>query len=89
MSPVVFPVHLSENDPALYLGISLSTIRRWRRSADGPSFYRSGGVLRYCREALDSFIARNTQRLIMARDGDSGNAKTAPGVLRKRPAVRL
>ncbi len=61
MSPVVFPVHLSEKEAALYLGVSLSTIRRWRCSSGGPSFYRFGRVLRYCQEALDAFIARNTQ----------------------------
>ena len=60
MSPVVFPVHLSEKDAARYLGISLSTIRRWRRNSSGPSFYRFWGVLRYCRDALDAFIASNT-----------------------------
>jgi len=60
MSQVPFSLQLSEKDAALYLGISLSTIRRWRHSHTGPAYYRFGGVLRYGHAALDAFIARNT-----------------------------
>ena len=61
MSPrVTFPVQLSEKEAAAYVGVSLSTIRRWRRSSTGPAFYRFGGVLRYGREGLDAFIAKHT-----------------------------
>jgi excisionase family DNA binding protein len=52
---------LSEKEAAIYLGISLSTIRRWRKTADGPKFYRHGNVLRYRQEALEEFISQNTR----------------------------
>jgi excisionase family DNA binding protein len=56
-----FPSFLSEREAAAYLSVSLSTIRRWRRAATGPQFFRFGGVLRYGREALQAFVAKNTQ----------------------------
>ena len=60
MSPVTFPLHLSEKEAAAYLGVSLSTVRRWRRGKIGPAYYRVGDVLRYARGGLDAFIAKNT-----------------------------
>jgi len=60
MSQVSFPVQLSERDAAVYLCISLSTIRRWRRSNTGPAYYRFGDVLRYRQEGFDQFISNNT-----------------------------
>ena len=61
MSQVAFPAQLPEKEAARYLGVSLSTIRRWRRGHTGPAYYRFGDVLRYGREALDAFIAQNTR----------------------------
>jgi excisionase family DNA binding protein len=53
--------YLSEKEAAAYLGISLSTIRRWRRRKIGPAFFQFGGVLRYSREAVEQFITKNTK----------------------------
>jgi excisionase family DNA binding protein len=54
-------VFLSEKEAATYLGgISLSTLRRLRRNGRGPEYIRFGDILRYRREALDAFLARNT-----------------------------
>ena len=55
------PPFSSEKEAAAYLSVSLSTIRRWRRTNAGPAFFRFGGVLRYDREALEAFIAKNTK----------------------------
>jgi excisionase family DNA binding protein len=55
------PSFFSEKEAAAYLSVSLSTIRRWRRTKTGPELFRFGGVLRYSREALDVFIANNTR----------------------------
>jgi excisionase family DNA binding protein len=55
------PSFFSEKEAAAYLSVSLSTIRRWRRRKNGPAFFRFGGVLRYDREALGAFIAKNTK----------------------------
>jgi excisionase family DNA binding protein len=54
------PTFLSEKEAAAYLTVSLSTIRRWRHTSTGPAVFRFGDVLRYAREALDEFIAKNT-----------------------------
>jgi excisionase family DNA binding protein len=61
MGHIGFPKWLSEKEAAAYLSVSLSTIRRWRRSHTGPDVYRFGGVVRYCQDALDAFITKYTQ----------------------------
>jgi hypothetical protein len=60
MGPANPPNFFSEKEAAAQLDISLSTIRRWRRSKIGPAFFRFGGVLRYGRQALEEFVANNT-----------------------------
>ena len=60
MPPVVSPAYLSEKEAAAYLTVSLSTVRRWRRAKIGPAYLRFGGVLRYSRQSLQAFIAKNT-----------------------------
>jgi hypothetical protein len=60
MGPSIPPSFLSEKDAATHLCISLSTIRRWRRAKIGPEFLRFGGVLRYGRQSLEAFVAKNT-----------------------------
>jgi Helix-turn-helix domain len=47
---------LSEKEAALYLGVSVSTMRRWRRTKSGPPLFRFGGVLRYRCDDLDTFV---------------------------------
>ena len=61
MPSVTSPLFLSEKETATYLGVSLSTVRRWRRSGVGPACFRFGGVLRYRRESLEAFIRANTE----------------------------
>jgi predicted site-specific integrase-resolvase len=59
----VFPtatVSVSEKQAALYLGVSLSTFRRWRRKGVGPVYWRFGDILRYSQAALDEFRDKNT-----------------------------
>lgn len=58
-SPVSNLAMLSERDAAAYLAVSLSTIRRWRRMHIGPEYFRFGDILRYSREALEAFRAKN------------------------------
>ena len=55
------PTFFSEREAAAYLSISLSTIRRWRRTNIGPAFFKFGDILRYSREALDEFVAKHTK----------------------------
>jgi len=57
----ITPALLTEAQAAEYLGVSLSTIRRWRKQqGKGPAFFRVGDILRYAVSALDSFITNNT-----------------------------
>ena len=60
MPPVVCPTFFSEKETAEYLAVSLSTLRRWRRSHTGPDHFRFGGVLRYRLVDLDRFIEKFT-----------------------------
>jgi excisionase family DNA binding protein len=41
----------TEREAARLLNISLSTIRRWRKTGEVPVF-RVGDILRYCHESL-------------------------------------
>jgi len=61
MSQVGSSALLSEKSAASYLGVSLSTIRRWRRANIGPAYFRFGDVLRYAQDGLDAFIRQNTR----------------------------
>ncbi len=58
---IITPALLTEAQTADYLGISLSTIRRWRKKlGKGPAFFRVGDCLRYHLSELDKFIAEHT-----------------------------
>ncbi len=50
------PLLISEREAAVRLGISLSTIRRWRRRKTGPPHIRIGGILRYRIADVDNFV---------------------------------
>jgi excisionase family DNA binding protein len=50
----------TEAEAADLLSISLSTLRRWRRSGTGPAWFRVGSILRYNQTALDEFIRTHT-----------------------------
>ena len=47
---------LSEKEAAVYLSVSPSTLRRWRKANCGPRMFRFGGILRYRLEDLDAFL---------------------------------
>jgi predicted DNA-binding transcriptional regulator AlpA len=53
---------LTESQSANHLGISLSTLRRWRRKGIGPRHFFLGAILRYRISDLDEFVAQHTQR---------------------------
>jgi hypothetical protein len=52
---------LTEGQSAQRLGVSLSTLRRWRKNGVGPKFFLLGGILRYRIVDLDEFVARHTR----------------------------
>jgi hypothetical protein len=57
--PEVLPRLLDERQAARYLNVSPSTMVRWRKRREGPSFFQHGGVIRYAPESLDKFIDKN------------------------------
>lgn len=44
---VVMPAMLSTDDAADYLGVSLSTLSKWRQAGVGPKYVKSGRFIRY------------------------------------------
>lgn len=52
---------LSEKQAALYLDVSIWTLREWRRKRKGPAFIRlNAKQLRYHVKELDRFIEERT-----------------------------
>jgi predicted DNA-binding transcriptional regulator AlpA len=43
------------------LAVSISTIRRWRRTGDGPSFVRFGKSVRYRIADVEAWVAAKTR----------------------------
>lgn len=44
---VVMPAMLSTDDAADYLGVSISTLSKWRQAGVGPTYVKSGRFIRY------------------------------------------
>ena len=51
------PRLISESEAAAHLHQSLSTLRRWRRQGNGPTFVRFGRMVFYQPRDLEDFIA--------------------------------
>jgi predicted DNA-binding transcriptional regulator AlpA len=49
-------VWLTEPEAAQRLGVSVATLRRWRRLKEGPPWYRLGHSVKYQIEQIDKFI---------------------------------
>jgi excisionase family DNA binding protein len=50
--------NLNDVEVAGYLGVSVSTIRRWRLTGGGPRWVRIGGSIRYPVADLEAYVAR-------------------------------
>ena len=51
---------LSERDAAHYIGISVHTLRKWRKAGKAPAHFSASRVIRYPKKELDEFIAAHT-----------------------------
>jgi hypothetical protein len=51
---------LSEAAAAAYIGISISGLRKWRKTGKAPSHFRVGRIIRYSKRTLDDFIAAHS-----------------------------
>jgi excisionase family DNA binding protein len=58
---------LTEHQCAERLGVSISTVRRMRRTNTGPSYFRIGRLVRYRHEDVECFISERIQREEVAR----------------------
>ena len=76
------PTTISPNDrqlvftssqAALYLGVSLATIRRWTDAGHIACYRTPGGQRRFSRAQLDSFITS------MSQEGPVGDVSTGGG----------
>jgi len=69
----------TSSQAALYLGVSLATIRRWTDAGHISCFRTPGGQRRFSRDQLDSFIASMQQESVPAasRERSEGSAQVA------------
>ena len=51
---------LNEHETAEQLGISVNTLRTWRRQARGPRWIKLGRTVRYKPADLDQWLKANT-----------------------------
>jgi len=64
----------SVRDTAVYLGVSVSTLNKWRVFGNGPRFCRLGRRVAYRQKDIDDFVAGNLRR----STSDSGEAEMEP-----------
>ena len=53
---------VNEIEAALRLGLSPTTLRRWRWAGTGPSYIKLGGAVRYDLAVLEAFIEASRRR---------------------------
>ena len=53
---------LNETDAADYLGLQISTLRRWRWAGTGPAFLKLGSAVRYDPNDLQAYLDECRQR---------------------------
>jgi predicted DNA-binding transcriptional regulator AlpA len=53
------PVGFTEGEAASYLGLTVYTLRKWRREGSGPEYIRCGSrLIRYMQADIDSWLAQ-------------------------------
>ena len=61
---------LSQKDARQFLGVSLSTLIRWKAGRVGPKAFKIGGRVKYRLSTLKAFIAECEAS---STDGEAGN----------------
>jgi predicted DNA-binding transcriptional regulator AlpA len=56
------PIHLTAKQSVVYLNISYSSFRRWRKDSAFPTPFRYRGVWRWRLSDLDAFVAAHIQK---------------------------
>jgi len=52
---------LNEKEAANYLGLKVSTLRRWRWAGCGLKFHKIGSAVRYSPQEIQAFIKSGTR----------------------------
>ena len=78
-------VFLSTPQAAERLGLSPRTLEQYRRTGEGPVFYRFGYLVRYLGADLEAWAAVR-RRTTTAEDGNARRYRTGPR--RRKPARR-
>ena len=56
MSTKTLPTYISESDAAIYLGVSVKSLRRWRFERRGPAYAKiEGKLVRYPSKSLEDW----------------------------------
>jgi predicted DNA-binding transcriptional regulator AlpA len=55
---------------ARLLGLSESTLNKWRLRGEGPVFVRMGRAIRYCPPDLDEWVKSNRRRSTSGSGGE-------------------
>jgi excisionase family DNA binding protein len=66
----------TSSQAAIYLGVSLATIRRWTDAGHISCYRTPGGQRRFSREQLDSFIESMQRSGASAIDQEQGESDT-------------
>jgi excisionase family DNA binding protein len=67
----------TSSQAALYLGVSLATIRRWTDAGHIACYRTPGGQRRFSRGQLDSFITSMSQETRASVEPTAGTARVA------------
>ena len=66
---------LTEIDVAEHIGVSLQTVRRWRRERLGPPYVKIEASVRYRQEDIDAFVAGSVIQTNRGKDEGKPSAK--------------
>jgi hypothetical protein len=54
---------LTPEDVATLLQVTVNTLQNWRYNGRGPIFSRVGGIIRYTREDINTFVTSSRQSI--------------------------
>lgn len=69
---------LDTNSAAARLGVAVATLRRWRKSGDGPAWIRVGRrLVKYQRGALEAYLGRGSDDRMRTPPAQAGANEAA------------
>jgi excisionase family DNA binding protein len=52
--------YLTTKEASEYLGVSIATLKRWRKENRSPPFFKNGATIRYPRNKLEEWAKAHT-----------------------------